>query len=36
VTLEGVIAGDPRVDADYRPLAGSPIAGKGIGPAASR
>lgn len=35
VTLEGVIAGDPRVDADYRPLAGSPIAGKGIGPAAS-
>lgn len=36
VTLEGVIAGDPRVDADYHPLPGSPIAGKGIGPAASR
>jgi hypothetical protein len=35
VALEGVIAGDPRVDADYRPLAGSPIEGKGIGPAAS-
>lgn len=36
VMLEGVIAGDPRVDANYRPLPGSPIAGKGIGPAASR
>jgi len=36
VMLEGVIAGDPRVDANYRPLPGSPIAGKGIGPAAFR
>lgn len=36
VTLEGVIAGDPRIDVDYRPLPGSPITGKGIGPAASR
>lgn len=36
VTLQGVIAGDPRVDAEYRPLADSPIAGKGIGPAPSR
>lgn len=34
VTLEAVVTGDPRVDADYRPLAGSPINGKGIGPAA--
>ncbi len=31
--IEGVIAADPRVDTDYRPLSGSPISGKGIGPA---
>lgn len=36
VTLgEGVVRADPRVDAGYRPLAGSPITGKDIGPAGS-
>lgn len=36
VTLgEGIVRGDPKVDAGYRPLADSPIAGKGIGPAGS-
>lgn len=34
VTLgEGLVRDDPRVDGGYRPLAGSPIAGKGLGPA---
>lgn len=31
---DGIIRGDPALDADYRPLAGSPIEGKGIGPSA--
>ena len=36
VTLgEGIVRGDPRVDAEYRPRVDSPIAGKDIGPAGS-
>jgi hypothetical protein len=30
---DGIVRADPRVDADYKPLPGSPIAGKDIGPA---